>query len=941
MVGDPTTNMPRTGWRPVILAAGLLAAAGGGFWLLIHHTGDRFLEARGPAKWVIYPAAFNPFTSPAAEQTTVFRRSLRVDQQPGAVPLTLRGYRRVSVYLNGETLTSTPPDGKWQQSLEVDLGPHLRPGDNRLEIEVANDLGPPALWLVLVANGERIVSDASWESSRVGATWLPARPAGEPSELRPGNPAAGGERSFDSFSSRLGTIFFFAVLAATALFARGRLVRWLADVAPRVAPRTWALGLVALAWVVLFLVNWQSLTFPVGFDAKLHLDYVRHVQEHGSVPLASEGQEMQQPPVYYLLAAGLLSLCGVTADGGPDCVFLLRAFGFVIGLAGVYFIYRALVRLFPARPALPAAGVLLAACLPVQLYLAHFVSNDLLAGTLGAAAMLMTIVTLQDRVTGFGWLVGLGALFGAGIMTKLTVAPVVAALLAVLALTAIVRDRSVRLMLRTAGVPLVVCGLICGWFFVRNYLHFGRPIVGTHDPISGFRWWQDPGFASTDQFLRFGRVLTDPFHASSAGVPDGLYSTAWGDGETGGDIGLSRPPWNYGLMAAGYLLALIPTALFALGYAAAFIDWVRRPSAVWGLLLVLPPVAAAAIAYHYVSYPFYCHIKAFYALPALLAGCAFVARGFDVLAGLGRADPWMARGLGVALGIWGLTAYFAFFVNPQSADALAWAARQQLDAGHDETAREHAQRALAAEPHHAAALIVLGQVAQRGGQPSVAVERFRKAVEVRPDDRDARVNLGMALSQTRDIKAAIAELTETTRRLPDTPEPYVALAALLDATGDPRGAVEAARAGLRVAPTAAPLHSGLARSLLRLNETAEAVRHYRFALRFDPDHWPALIGLAWVQAAHEDKRFRDGAEAVALATRACELTHRQWPPAIRVLAAALAETGEHEKAVHELEPLLSAPMPQDPTLPAQLQRDLEHYKARKPLREPPASLAAR
>src|SRR6185295_1712917 len=100
-------------------------------------------------------------------------------------------------------------------------------------------------------------------------------------------------------------------------------------------------------------------------------------------------------------------------------------------------------------------------------------------------------------------------------------------------------------------------------------------------------------------------------------------------------------------------------------------------TAVWGLMLLLPVATAAAIAYQYVRYPFYCHIKAFYGLPALFAGCAFVARGFDLLAGL-RAGLWPARGLGIAVGTWGLAAFFVFLVSPQSADTLAWEARQHL-----------------------------------------------------------------------------------------------------------------------------------------------------------------------------------------------------------------------------------------------------------------------
>ena len=46
-----------------------------------------------------------------------------------------------------------------------------------------------------------------------------------------------------------------------------------------------------------------------------------------------------------------------------------------------------------------------------------------------------------------------------------------------------------------------------------------------------------------------------------------------------------------------------------------------------------------------------------------------------------------------------------------------------------------------------------------------------------------------------------------------------------------------------------------------------------------------------------DERFRNGAEAVRLATKACEMTSCREHAPIRVLAAAYAEAGDFEQAV--------------------------------------------
>src|SRR5208282_1190409 len=79
--------------------------------------------------------------------------------------------------------------------------------------------------------------------------------------------------------------------------------------------------------------------------------------------------------------------------------------------------------------------------------------------------------------------------------------------------------------------------------------------------------------------------------------------------------------------------------------------------------------------------------------------------------------------------------------------------------------------------------------------------------------------------------------------------------------------------------------------------TREAVAQYREALRLNPNLAGALNNLAWVLAASPDDGLRNGAEAVRLAERACELTHYGDPLFIGTLAAAYAEAGRFPEAV--------------------------------------------
>jgi tetratricopeptide (TPR) repeat protein len=99
-----------------------------------------------------------------------------------------------------------------------------------------------------------------------------------------------------------------------------------------------------------------------------------------------------------------------------------------------------------------------------------------------------------------------------------------------------------------------------------------------------------------------------------------------------------------------------------------------------------------------------------------------------------------------------------------------------------------------------------------------------------------------------------------------------------------------------------------------------------------------LNNLAWILAAGAEAELRDGAEAVRLAERACELTHYQEPLFIGTLAAAYAEAGRFPEAVTAAEKAAQlATHAGLNDLAAKNRQLLELYRAGKPCREvPPA-----
>ena len=53
-----------------------------------------------------------------------------------------------------------------------------------------------------------------------------------------------------------------------------------------------------------------------GFDAQGHLDYIRYVLEQSAIPVANEGWQMYQPPLFYVLCAGVTKLDLTTIGRG-------------------------------------------------------------------------------------------------------------------------------------------------------------------------------------------------------------------------------------------------------------------------------------------------------------------------------------------------------------------------------------------------------------------------------------------------------------------------------------------------------------------------------------------------------------------------------------------------------------------------------------------------
>jgi Tfp pilus assembly protein PilF len=79
-------------------------------------------------------------------------------------------------------------------------------------------------------------------------------------------------------------------------------------------------------------------------------------------------------------------------------------------------------------------------------------------------------------------------------------------------------------------------------------------------------------------------------------------------------------------------------------------------------------------------------------------------------------------------------------------------------------------------------------------------------------------------------------------------------------------------------------------------EVAAATQHFHQALRLKPDWIEALNNLAWLLATQPEARFRDGKQALELASRAVALTNTNKAGPLDTLGGALAEVGRFTEA---------------------------------------------
>jgi tetratricopeptide (TPR) repeat protein len=907
----------------IAVFAGIAMAALG--WIARRDPAINFLPLDRRAQWIVFPAAVDARAHWLASLDATFKREFLLGTRPATARLSIRAMRRAEVKINGVAVRFRPA-GNWKETTSANVSGQLHAGTNTIEARVFNYNGPPALWLALTSDQLGVRSDEDWEASFAGSSWRRAVLATAAKTPGSGNSISGGESTFDAVRK----IWPFCIVLIAVAFAATFLWKLsFKNFSVRSLERI-LLVIVGCLWLLLFWNNARLLPFHVGFDAKQHLNYINYIQKHRALPLPTEGWEMYQPPLYYLIAAASLSVCNLSIND-PASIDVLRFLGGFFGVVQCVFIFLSLRVLLTVRAAF--IGLLLAAFLPMHLYLAHYVTNEMLAATLATTTLYLCLRLLKSdrpRASQFVWI---GLALGGAMLTKATGILLLPIVIAAIAGRLVCEQARLGSSLRNLGFLLGVCFAVCGWHYTRIWLRYGTPLVGNWDVISGFTWWQDPGYHTAADYVRFGRSLTDPFFSAFAGVTDGIYSTLWGDGLCGGASSLTAA-WNQKPMAVGYLLALVPAALILAGAGAAIVQFIRKPTSELFLLIGFSAMIGLGLFLMTLKVSSYAQAKAFYGLSAITPLCFFGALGWETLTH-GRSRLRFL--LDVFLVIWAGNSLASYWIVPSVAQHL-YASKALSAQGQMERATAEALKAVEADPSNAAARGLYALVLTELGRDDEAVKEAEKASGLNPASSAAHFDLAISAKRT-DLERAIEEARRALELGPENFSVYPFLMNCLFESHRYNEAIDLGRKWLAATPYDAAAHSALSSVLAEKQELVLAAKHLGYVMMLRPgveqahaqlrqillslarepdglhklrdiaagapDSPRMLDELAWLLATYPDSEARDGAEAVRLAENACALTQRRIPALLDTLAAAYAEAGDFTRALSVAEEALN------------------------------------
>ncbi len=277
-------------------------------------------------------------------------------------------------------------------------------------------------------------------------------------------------------------------------------------------------------------------------------------------------------------------------------------------------------------------------------------------------------------------------------------------------------------------------------------------------------------------------------------------------------------------------------------------------------------------------------------------------------------------------------------IKPDYTDAhnnlgLALARRGRFD-----EAIAHYRIALEVKPDYVAVYNNLGNALARSGRVDEAITQYQKALEFKPDDGAdyvaAHYDLAVALVRKGQLREAISHYQKVLEINPGHLETLNNFGLALAQCGRLDEAIAEYKKALQIKPSYADARNNLGIAESKREAIRQTMVEKRELLRSRPNDLALLNDIAWLLATNPNASLRHGAEAIALAEQAAELSDRREPAILGTLAAAYAEAGRFSEAVQTARKALDLATEQTKqSLAESLKAKIPLYEAGVPFRD--------
>jgi len=172
---------------------------------------------------------------------------------------------------------------------------------------------------------------------------------------------------------------------------------------------------------------------------------------------------------------------------------------------------------------------------------------------------------------------------------------------------------------------------------------------------------------------------------------------------------------------------------------------------------------------------------------------------------------------------------------------------------------------------------------------------FPAVLSRNPTSWKSRHNYACTLDSQGKLQEALNEFDAAIRLRPSNAEAHNDRALTLLKMGRRQEAIVGFQQSLQVRATTGAARN-LAAVFLLCGQPAQAAQVYRLSMQIDPGDLQNQRALAWLLATNPDAGVRNGAEAVLLSEQIVTATNSQVPVFLLTLAAALAESGQFDRA---------------------------------------------